>query len=62
MCCPVVVPVVLRSLPLFRNAESHHSLWRHYLCNNYILFMTFDYLSTLLTVCVKQLILSHAYD
>jgi hypothetical protein len=40
----VVVFVVLWSLPLFRSAESHHSLWRHYLCNNYTLFMTFGYL------------------
>jgi hypothetical protein len=41
---PVVIPVVLRSLPLFCSTESHHSLYRHYLCNNYTLFMTFGYL------------------
>jgi hypothetical protein len=42
---PVVVPVVLWSLSLFRSAESHHSLYRHYLCNNnYTLFVTFGYL------------------
>jgi hypothetical protein len=42
----VVVPVVFWSLPLFCSAESHHSLWRHYLCNNnnYTLFMIFGYL------------------
>jgi hypothetical protein len=41
----IVVPVVLWSLPLFRSAESHHSFWRHYLCNNnYTLFVTFGYL------------------
>jgi hypothetical protein len=28
--------------------ESHHSPYRHYLCNNYILFVTFGYLWTLL--------------
>jgi hypothetical protein len=42
---PVVVLVVLWSLPLFRSAESCHSLWRHYLYNNnHTLFMTFGYL------------------
>ncbi len=41
----VAVPVVLWSLPLLRSAESRHSLWRYYLCNNnYTLFMTFGYL------------------
>jgi hypothetical protein len=42
---PVVVHVVLWSLSLFCSAESHHSLWRHYLCNNnYTLFVAFSYL------------------
>jgi hypothetical protein len=41
---PVTVPVVLWTLPLFRFAESHLSLYRHYLYNNYILFVTFGYL------------------
>jgi hypothetical protein len=41
----VVVPVVLWSLLLFHSAESHHSLWRYYLCNNnYTLFVTFGYM------------------
>jgi hypothetical protein len=40
---PVVIPVVLWYLPLFRSTENHHSLQRHYLCNNYTLFVTFDY-------------------
>jgi hypothetical protein len=40
----VVVPVVLWSLPLFHSDESRHSLYRHYLCNNYTLFVTFGYL------------------
>jgi hypothetical protein len=34
----VAVHVVLWSLPLFRFAESHLSLSRHYLCNNYTLY------------------------
>jgi hypothetical protein len=38
---PVAVPIELWSLQLFRFVESHHSLWRHYLCNNYTLFVTF---------------------
>jgi hypothetical protein len=41
---PVAVPVELCSLPLFHFIESHHSLWRYYLCNNYTLFLTFGYL------------------
>jgi hypothetical protein len=41
---PVVVPMVLLSLPLFRSVESHHSLQRHYVRNNYTLFVTFGYL------------------
>jgi hypothetical protein len=42
---PIVVPVVFWSLPLFRSTESHHSLYKHYLCNNnYTLFVTFGYL------------------
>jgi hypothetical protein len=41
---PVAVPVELWRLPLFCFAESHHSPKRHYLCNNYTLFMTFGYL------------------
>jgi hypothetical protein len=45
---PVAVPVELWSLPLFHFIESHHSLWWHYLCNNYTLFMTCGYLWTLL--------------
>jgi hypothetical protein len=54
----VVVTMVLWSLPLFHSAENHHSLLRHYLCNNnYTLFVTFGYLWTLLAVCVEQLIL-----
>jgi hypothetical protein len=40
LCC---YRVFCCSVPL-----SHHSLWRHYLCNNYSLFMTFGYLWTLL--------------
>jgi hypothetical protein len=48
---PVAVPVVLWSLPLFHFIESHLSLYRHYLCNNYTLFLTFGYLLTLLAVC-----------
>jgi hypothetical protein len=40
----VAVPVELWSLPLFRFIESHHSLQRDYLCNNYALFQTFGYL------------------
>jgi hypothetical protein len=41
----VVIPVVLWSLPLFHSAESHHSLWRHYLCNNnHTLFVKIGYL------------------
>jgi hypothetical protein len=60
---PVVIPVVLWSLPLFCSTKSHHSLYRHYLCNNnHTLFMTIGYLWTLLAVCVEQLILGHAYD
>jgi hypothetical protein len=35
---PVAVPVVLWSLSLFRFIESHLSLQRHYLCNNYTLY------------------------
>jgi hypothetical protein len=45
---PVAVPVELWSLPLFLFIESRHSLYSHYLCNNYSLFMTFGYLWTLL--------------
>jgi hypothetical protein len=59
---PVVIPVVLWSLPLFCSTESHHSLWRHYLCNTCTLFVTFGYLWTLLAVCVEQLMLGHACD
>jgi hypothetical protein len=40
----VAVPVVLWSLPLFLFIESRLSLYIHYLCNNYTLFMTFSYL------------------
>jgi hypothetical protein len=43
----VVIPAELCSLPLFHSVESRHSLWRHYLCNNYTLFVTFGYLWTL---------------
>jgi hypothetical protein len=35
---PVVIPVVLWSLPLFRSAESHLSFYRHFLCNNSTLY------------------------
>jgi hypothetical protein len=35
---PVTVLVVLWSLPLLYFIESHPSLWRHYLCNNYSLY------------------------
>jgi hypothetical protein len=59
---PVAVPVELWSFLLFCFVESHHSLWRHYLCNDYILFVTFGFLRTLLAVCVEQFILRHAYD
>jgi hypothetical protein len=41
---PVVVPVVLWSLILFRFARESLSLWRHYLYNKYILFVIFGYL------------------
>jgi hypothetical protein len=41
---PVAVPVELWSLLLFRFIESCLSLERHYLCNNYTLFVTFGYL------------------
>jgi hypothetical protein len=41
---PVAIPVVLWSISLFRFTESHHSPLRHYLRNNYTLFMKFDYL------------------
>jgi hypothetical protein len=41
---PVVILVVLWSLPLFHSTESHHSLQRHYLCNNNTFFMIFGYL------------------
>jgi hypothetical protein len=41
---PVVIPMVLPSFLLFRFTESHHSPKRHYLCNNYTLFVTFGYL------------------
>jgi hypothetical protein len=41
---PVAVPVKLWSLPRFRFIESHHILKRHYLCNNYTLFVTFGFL------------------
>jgi hypothetical protein len=40
----VAVPVELWCLPLF----GFVSLWRPYLCNNYLLFVTFGYLWTLL--------------
>jgi hypothetical protein len=40
----VAIPMELWSLPLFCFIESHHSLQRHYLCNNYTLFVTFGYL------------------
>jgi hypothetical protein len=40
---PVAIPVELWSLPLFHFIESHHSLYRHYLCNKYTLFVTFGY-------------------
>jgi hypothetical protein len=40
----VAIPVVLWSLSLFRFTKSRLSLWRHYLCNNYTLFMIFGYL------------------
>jgi hypothetical protein len=59
---PVAVPVELWSLSLFCFTESHHSLERYYLCNNYTLFMIFSYLWTLLAICVEQLMLGHAYD
>jgi hypothetical protein len=58
----VVIPVVLWTLPLFRSAESRHSLLRDYICNNYTFFVTFGYLWKLLAICVQQLILGHAYD
>jgi hypothetical protein len=45
---PVAIPMELWSLPLLCFIESHHSLSRHYLCNNYTLFVTFGYLWTLL--------------
>jgi hypothetical protein len=38
------VPVELWSLLLFRSVESRYGLDRHYLCNNYTLFMLFGYL------------------
>jgi hypothetical protein len=41
---PIIIPVELWSLMLFRSIEGHHSLQRHYLCNNYTLFVTFGYL------------------
>jgi hypothetical protein len=41
---PVAISVVLWSLPLFHFVESRLNLYRHYLCNNYTLFMTFGYL------------------
>jgi hypothetical protein len=40
----VAVPVELWSFLLFHSVESRYSLWRHYLCNNYTLFVTFGYL------------------
>jgi hypothetical protein len=40
---PGVVPVELWSLSLFCSVECHHSLYRHYLCNN-TLFVTIRYL------------------
>jgi hypothetical protein len=40
---PVAIPVELWSLLLFHFIESHHSLYRHYLCNTYTLFVTFGY-------------------
>jgi hypothetical protein len=40
----VAIPVELWSLPLFCSIESRYSLSRHFLCNNYTLFVTFDYL------------------
>jgi hypothetical protein len=41
---PVAIPVELWSLLLFHFIESCHSIWRHYFCNNYTLFMTYGYL------------------
>jgi hypothetical protein len=41
---PVAIPSELWSLLLFCFVKSRHSLQRHYLCNSYILFMTFGYL------------------
>jgi hypothetical protein len=65
-----VLGCVLRRLPflwsygVFRCSvalDSHLSLYRHYLCNKYILFMTFDCLWTLLvhmceTICPEAYI------
>jgi hypothetical protein len=58
----VAIPVVSWNLLLSCFIESRLSLLRHYLCNNYTLFVAFGYLWTLLAVCVEQLILGHAYD
>jgi hypothetical protein len=40
----VAIPMDLWSLQLFCFVERHHILYRHYLCNNYTLFVTFGYL------------------
>jgi hypothetical protein len=46
---PVAIPVVLWSLSLFHFAESHLSLYRHYLCNNYTLY--YDIWLSVITFC-----------
>jgi hypothetical protein len=47
LALPWLLSCGLWSLPLFYFHESRLSLWRHYLCNNYTLFVTFGYLWTL---------------
>jgi hypothetical protein len=59
---PIAIPMELWSLPLFHFAKSRHCLSRHYLCNNYTLFVIFGYMWIFFAVCVEQLILGHAYD
>jgi hypothetical protein len=52
LALPRLISCGLWSLPLFCFCESHHSLWRHYLCNNYTLFVTFDYSVNTFCPCV----------
>jgi hypothetical protein len=46
---PVIVPVELWSLPLFRSVKSRHILLIYYFCNNYTLFVIFGYLGIFLS-------------